>query len=144
MKNQATEMLQRGREHIDPIMTEHSFTWEQMWAGKSSGGISDSGRYVKGDRSLELHFRHSLGLVTYHIGDLSLKHEEYMRQCAPLGGAQYPGFSDNPLEGFKHLAHDLYAYATDFLSGTGEQLRMAKAAAEKRNSLSGLQKLRGT
>jgi len=144
MKNEPTEILHRGRDLIDPIMTAHGFAWEQMWAGKSSGGLSDSGRYVRGDRSLELHFRHSLGLVTYHLGDLSLKHEEYMRHCAPLGAAQYPGFSDDPLDGFRHFAHDLTAYAKDFLAGTGNELRAAKAHAQTYANRSGFQKLRST
>lgn len=144
MKNQATEMLRLGRNHIDPIMSAHGFTWEPMWAGNSSGDLSDSGRYVRGERSLELHFRHSLGLVTYRIGNLSLMHEEYMRLCAPRGAAQYPGFSEDPLDAFKHLAHDLSTYAADFLSGSGDQLRLAGATADKREELSGFQKLDNT
>lgn len=97
MKNHATEILLAGRKFVDPIMTANGFAWETLWAGQSSGGLSDSGRYVKGDRNLELHFRGSLGLVTYHIGTASLSHEQYMRHVAPRDAAQYPGFSEEPL-----------------------------------------------
>ncbi len=141
MKSTATEMLRRGRTFIDPIMAAHGFVWEPMWAGKSSGGVSDSGRYIKEKRNLELHFRSSLGLVTYHLGKLSLTHEEYMRQVAPVGGAKYPGFSEDPLDAFRDLAHDLSAYAYDFLSGRGEEFNAARRAADRRNTLSGFQRL---
>ena len=114
---------------------------EALWSGQNSGGVSDSGRYVKGDRSLELHFRFSLGMVTYHIASVSLAHEEYMRHVAPSGTAQYPGFSEDPLEAFAHLALDLTSYAQDFLCGSGVEFLVAKAAAEKRADLSGFQKL---
>jgi len=30
----------------------------------------------------------------------------------------YPGFSNEPLDGFKHLAADLTQYAQDFLAGS--------------------------
>jgi hypothetical protein len=143
MKNEATEQLLAGRKLIDPIMAASGFVWEPLFAGQSSGGISDSGRYVKGDRNLELHFRWSLGMVTYHIARESLSHEEYMRQVAPRGGAQYPGFSEDPLDAFKDLAHDLRLYAQDFLSGSGVDFHAAKVATAKRGGLSGLQKLGG-
>ncbi|HVP78539.1 MAG TPA: hypothetical protein VMV04_11650 [Thermodesulfobacteriota bacterium] len=64
MKNRAIEKLKEGRKFIDPIMEANGFHWEAGLAGKSSGGYSDSGQYVKGDRKLQLHFRHFLGLVS--------------------------------------------------------------------------------
>jgi len=72
MKNRAIEKLKEGRKFIDPIMEANGFHWEAGLAGKSSGGYSDSGQYVKGDRKLQLHFRHFLGLVTYYIAEVSL------------------------------------------------------------------------
>ena len=138
------DMFQSGIKRLDPVMKAHGFTWEALSAGNGSGGPFTSGRYVKGDRWLELHFRYSLGLVTYGIGDLSIEHEEYMRHSAPRGAAHYPGFSDDPLDGFDHLAHDLSMYATDFLSGPGDELRSAKVASEKRAKTSGFQRLGGT
>jgi len=60
--------------------------------GSSSGGRFAFGRYVRGDRSLELHFRFTLGLVTYQIGDASLDHESYMRALGVYGQNAYPDF----------------------------------------------------
>ncbi len=141
MENKAIQILEEGRKFIDPIMEANGFQWELGLAGKSSGGYSDSGQYVKDNRRLELHFRHSLGLVTYHIAEVSLSHEDYMLHIAGKGKYQYPGFSSDPLDGFRHLASDLENYASDFLSGSGEEFKKAKQRAEERSKLSGFKKL---
>ena len=143
MDNEAIRLLKVGRQFIDPILEAHGFHWEPGWAGKSSGGFSDSGEYIKGDRRLELHFRFSLGLVTYHIGPSFLSHEEYMCHVAGKGQAEYPGFSADPIDGFRHLAHDLANYCADFLSGPGDEFQQAIIAAIEKKKLSGFQKLSG-
>jgi len=141
MDHEAVRLLKAGRKIVDPIMEVHGFHWQPRGAGKSSGGFFDSGLYVKGDRNLELHFRFSLGLVNYHIGSISLSHEQYMRHVAGKGQAQYPGFSDDPMDGFRHLADDLAKYCGDFLSGSGDEFKKAVTAAKERDKLSGFQKL---
>lgn len=103
-------------------MNANGFKLIEWEPGKSSGGNFASGEYVKGDRRLEIHFRYSLGLVTYHMGDLSLPHQAYMRALlGKSGGNKYPGFSNDPLDGFRHLKHDLENFCGDFLAGTGEE-----------------------
>jgi hypothetical protein len=142
MENKAFLILDEGRKLIDPIMRANGFHWQAGSSGKSSGGYFASGQYVKkNNRRLELHLRHSLGLVTYHIARLSLSHEDYMAHTAGKGKYQYPGFSSDPLDGFKHLASDLENYASDFLSGTGEDFKKARESAEERNKLSGFKKI---
>ncbi len=133
--------LDRGRAWIDPLMKAYGFSWHPGWAGRSSGGHSASGAYRRGNRSLELHFRHALGLVTYRLGDLVLSHDEYMREVAERGCSRYPGFSDDPQDGFRHLAHDLEHFAADFLSGNGRRFRTIAAAAARRRALPGLRRL---
>jgi hypothetical protein len=83
-----------------------------------------------------------LGLVTYHLADASLSHEDYMR-CVARDKAEYPGFSEDPMDGFKHLANDLEKFASDFLSGSGQEFIKAKKKAEERNALSGFKKIFG-
>jgi hypothetical protein len=141
MEDKAVTILENGCKLIDPIMKATGFRWEAGPAGTSSGGYFASGQYVKGNRKLELHFRHSLGLVTYHIVDVSLSHEDYMLHVAGKSKAQYPGFSSEPLDAFKHLASDLSNFASDFLSGSGEEFKKAKERAEERNKLSGFKKI---
>jgi hypothetical protein len=48
----------------------------------------------------------------------------------------YPGFSNAPLDGFKHLAADLTQYGQDFLAGSdGDFIRHAdRVAALKRDA----------
>lgn len=84
-----------------------------------SGGEFGETAYTRENRRLELHFRYSLGLVVYHVGTVSLPHEDYMRAVLGRGGAnQYPGFSEDPLDGFRHLRHDLARYWSEFLTGS--------------------------
>jgi hypothetical protein len=96
--------------------------------GKGRGGNFSFGRYVRQDRFLELHYRYTLGLVTYHIGNDSLDHETYMRFLGVYGNNSYPDFPQNPIDSFHNLAKDLERHCIDFLRGDGGQFR--KFAAE--------------
>ncbi len=116
--------LQLGVEILTPVLAPHGFHFEFRESDKGSGGHFAWGQFVRGDRRLELHFRHALGLVTYHLGDVVLTHEDFMRVA--LGGARenaYPGFSNDPLDGFRHLRHDLERFAAAFLAGTDAQFK---------------------
>ena len=90
-------------------MESHGFVFVALASGKSSGGWSASGEFRRerdGElRRLELHFRHSLGLVSDHVDGTSLSHNDYMRALKAKN--QDPGFSHDPLDGFRHLLHDL-------------------------------------
>jgi hypothetical protein len=134
------EILNNGRQILDPVFIGGGFTFTETEEGKGSGGRYASGRYEKGDRYLEIHFRWNLGLVRYHIGELSLSHENYMRALVgPNGGNKYPGFSDDPIDAFRDLAYDLEKFCRDFLSGPGEEFaRCVKIAkgVEKRSGFS--------
>jgi hypothetical protein len=123
-------------------MKPNGFKFVEGPAGGSSGGNFASGEYVRDDRRLELHFRHSLGLVTYHIGELSLKHESYMRALlGRTGENKYPGFSDNPLDAFRGLSFDLEHYYSDFLSGSGEEFKRCVVKARGQEKVSGFKAL---
>jgi hypothetical protein len=109
---------------VKPILEPHGFAFAVESEGQGSGGHFASGSFRTRDRRLELHFRDHLGLVTYHIGDDSLDHETYMRLLKVYGRNLYPGFPENPLDSFKHLASDLQNYCADFLSGDGKQFKL--------------------
>lgn len=128
-------ILRTGSEILESVMKPHGFNFVEGLSDRSNYGDFAQGDFVRGDRRLELHFRHSLGLVSYHIGSLSATHEPYMREVFGDNGThRYPGFSDDPLDGFRYLAHDIENFAADFLSGNGELLARAavKEAEEKR------------
>jgi hypothetical protein len=60
-------------------------------------------------------------MVTYHLGSESISHEEYMYSV--LGKpdlSNFPGFSIDPLDAFRHLRDDLRNYCNEFLEGTND------------------------
>jgi hypothetical protein len=126
------EILETGRQFLDPVLVAHGFAFTETEHGKSSGGEYASGRYEKVDRYLEIHFRYSLGLVTYHLGALAISHEAYMRSLlGSRGGNQYPCLSEDPLEAFRGLAFDLKTFCSDFLSGPGEEFARCVRIAQE-------------
>jgi hypothetical protein len=136
------EILQRGADILAPVLVPHGFRFAIVSSGGSSGGAFAHGDFVHDDRRLELHFRWSLGLVTYHIGSLSLAHDDYLR--ALLGRSRaghYPGTFEEPLAGFEALRQDLIEHCSDFVSGTGEQFRQCVERHREYERLSPLQKM---
>jgi hypothetical protein len=127
------DFLVDGVKKLEPVLKRNKFRFRFRGEGKGSGGNFAWAEFVRGDRRLELHFRQSLGLVRYHIGDQSAYHESYMRELGVWDQCQYPGFSDEPLKAFDALAHDL-SLADDFLSGAAGILRKA-AAREAANAI---------
>jgi hypothetical protein len=110
-----------GTKLLDPILEPRGFRFLLGGSGIGSGGRFASGKYSRENRSLELHFRCSLGLVTYHIQAASMDHETYMRMLGVRERSSYPDFPKDPLDSFRSLASDLELYCEDFLSGTGDQ-----------------------
>ena len=117
-------ILDEGARLLAPKLVPFGFSFIPGAYGKGSGGDAASGHFVRGDRKLELHFRYSLGLVTYHFGVMEMSHADFMRSVlGSKGGNKYPGFSDDPLQGFMDLAYDLEHYAKDFIEGADDELR---------------------
>jgi hypothetical protein len=73
--------------------------------GKGSGCPMAVSRWVSGDRFIETHVRVALGVVVYGWGELKITHQDYLRVRGVKG--MYPGFSDDPIDGFRHVATDL-------------------------------------
>ena len=140
---QADENLTAGVQILARLMEAHGFAFVPVRSGPGSGGWSASGEFRRGTgaglRRLELHYRHSLGLVTYHVGEASLSHTDYMR--ALKANNQYPGYSHDPLAAFRHLSHDLEHYATDFLSGNDDGFARCIREAERINAVPGFKRL---
>jgi hypothetical protein len=138
------ETLQRGAEILAPALVPHGFRFSMVASGNGSGGAFARGEFVRGDRKLELHFRFSLGLVTYQISALKLAHEDYMRALLGRSGvSQYPGFSEEPLVVFEALRQDLVKHCSDFVSGAGEEFRQCVRRHKEYKMLSGFKKMEG-
>jgi len=134
------KILEQGAEILAQVLVPNGFKFHLITSGTSSGGAFAEGEFVKGDRKLELHVRYSLGLVTYHIGNQSLGHVDYMQALLGKFGA-YPTFSEDPLAGFEALHRDLVDHCSDFLSGNGEQFCQCIAKHKVYESLTGFQKM---
>jgi hypothetical protein len=123
MTNHAEEMSEHGSALLAPLLLRHGFLFNVLDTGSSSGGHFASGEFKRGTRRLEFHFRHGLGMVTYHLADRSMTHQQYMRSVhGSLDASHYPGFSSDPLDAFQHLLLDLEEYGSDFLAGTDDCL----------------------
>jgi hypothetical protein len=112
-------MLKAGVELLNEKMLSCGFVYTPTSAGKGSGGAFAAGEFRRDDHKLELHYRYSLGLVSYQVGPLMLSHEDYM--WAVIGTrwqSHYPGFSKEPLDDFRNLLADLKEYCGDFLTGS--------------------------
>jgi hypothetical protein len=123
MTNDAEEILDQGSALLAPLLHPQGFAFKILEAGNSSGGRFASGEFTRGNRRLELHFRHSLGMVAYHLESRSISHEDYM--CSVLGkhfASHYPGFSGDPLDAFRDLGLDLKEHGADFLEGSDSVL----------------------
>jgi len=142
MSKSPTEYLHAGSAILYPILRTYGFEFQWGHSGASSGGPFASGAYVLGDRKLELHYRHSLGLVTYHFGKLSLDHASYMRSVlGSSGGNHYPGFSKEPLASFEDLRFDLEHFAGSFLLGNKEEFSRFVNVAKEWNNKQGLSRI---
>jgi len=122
LSTDARDALKMGSDVISDLMLSHGFVFVLTSTGVGSGGPFATGEFRRGNRILELHFRYSLGLVTYRVGGLELSHEDYMWSVVGQRFAtQYPGFSADPMDGFRRLLVDLSEHCVDFLSGSDSE-----------------------
>ena len=134
-------VLQQGREILDPLLTAHGFHFELGDSDVGSGGRFARGAYVRGDRRLSFSMRFALGHVQYSIGAQTLPHEEFMRVVAQDSEPQYPGFSSDPLDGFRHLHADLLHFGRVFLEGSDREFAAVATRAAETTPPSGFKRL---
>ena len=140
--NDSSKLLERGVAELAEVLGPAGFEFIQSDEGVDSGGPFASGEFLKGDRRLELQVRKSLGLVRYHFDDdESLSHEDLVRGVRALEGisaeGEYPGFSNDPMAGFRHLRHDLDRFGAIFLRGGAKAFRALKKWLNKHPKKSG-------
>jgi len=142
MTRNPDEILQQGCTILDEVLQRHGFRREEIVSGKGSGGNFATTTYANGDRKLEIHFRFSLGLVTYYMGSASVSHESLMRAVlGSKGGNKYPCFSDAPADSFRGLAYDLETFAQSFLAGDTAEFSRYIALAKKQSAVTGFARL---
>lgn len=137
----ALDLRERGAQLLAPILTPHGFRYVPGEADHGSGGLFARGAFVRGERRLEFSARYGLGEVLYRAPGVALRHEDYMRVAAGAGQHAYPGFSADPLDGFRHLASDLARFSAAFLTGSDAELAAVAADAERTRPASGFSAL---
>ena len=136
------EVLDRGAALLAEVLGPAGFAFTAMDDDDDGRGPSAIGEFRRGDRSLELRVRRSLDLVRYHFGEESLSHEDLARGVRALdrisAEAEYPGFSDDPGAGFRHLRVDLERFGAIFLTGGAKAFRALRKWLDKHPRKSGL------
>lgn len=105
--------------YLEPL----GFHFKLSGTGQSSGGHFAYGKFICGDREIELHFRWSLGLVSYKAANTILGHEDYINLVNKHGQNKYPNFSNEPNDAFKCLKFDLENFLVDFTENNAFQFR---------------------
>ncbi|MEP7267594.1 MAG: hypothetical protein ABI844_08190 [Saprospiraceae bacterium] len=108
------QYLLDGIKILSPYFEPKGFHFKLAGTGQGSGGHFAFGQFVCGDKEIELHFRWSLGLVSYTVGNVVLGHEGYINLLEKHGQNKYPNFSDEPNDAFKCLKFDLENLLQDF------------------------------
>jgi hypothetical protein len=127
-------MIRAGAQILSDVLVPAGFHFEPRRGGIGSGGAFAHGQFVRGDRRLEIHFRDTLGLISYHLGKQQVSHQDYLKCLGVYGRHHYPDFPNDPLESFHALAKDLSLFFEDFLTGDGSLL-LACAADPPKPSL---------
>lgn len=124
---QQVASLNQGAAILAEVLQPSGFAFVNVAHGNGSGGPSAHGRFVRHTQSIDLHFRWSLGMVTYRWDDVELGHADYLRAMSASGA--YPGFSEDPLDGFRHLAADLDGPLAGFVTADRTSFDRAVEAA---------------
>ena len=124
------DTLRQGNLILETTLGPAGFRFEPLAAGKGSGGDFASGRWTRGDRGIEIHFRRSLGLVRYWIGRTSMSHSELVDALNQKSSAKYPGYSIDPLDGFRDLRNDLELFGVPFLTGAVTEQELNRLSSD--------------
>jgi hypothetical protein len=116
-------MMAAGNAMLADVPGPVGFSVGPTYLGKGSGGNFAVARWTRGEQSLELHTRWALGIVLYGWGDEVFDHRHIV--CALGVSASYPGYSDDPVDGFRHLADDLRGPLARFLGPDNQELLAA-------------------
>jgi hypothetical protein len=120
-------VLLQGVEILDVVLAPAGFVLTETDCGTSSGGSFATGVLTCADRALSLSYRYSLGEVSYRWGETNVGHSDYLRALRVKGA--YPGFSKEPLDGFRHLLVDLKGPLAGFVNGDRTDFDLASKQA---------------
>ncbi len=136
------ELLERGAAELGKVLEPAGFIFVDGGVESTSYGLAARGDFLRDGRQLELHVRASLDVVRYHFDDYVISHEDFVHAVRGTeriaGPSEYPGFSEDPMTGFRHLRADLERFGAVFLSGGAKAFRALKKWLDKHPRKSGL------
>lgn len=101
------KVLAEGNALLSAVLTPAGFSLGPTKNVDGSGGAAAVAVWTKRRQSIELHMRYGLGIVDYGWG-WGRKKFSHRHLCDALSCEhEYPGFSTDPLDAFRHLAADL-------------------------------------
>jgi hypothetical protein len=126
----AIEPRRRGVELLSPVLVRYGFVYHAGEVDRGSGGLYAHGGFARANRSLEFSVGHALGEVRCRVDAATLFHDNFARAAVGRGQARYPGFSDDPLDGFRDLATGLVRFGSVVIAGTTAEFAAIVAEAE--------------
>src|SRR5437764_181290 len=93
------DVLTEGNRLLATVLRPAGFLPDSVVAGQGSGGRFATTRWTRGDQVIEISFRASLGMVVYRWGEETYDHGHVVGALDVT--ASYPGFSIDPLDGFR-------------------------------------------
>jgi hypothetical protein len=115
-------ILDAGAKIVGVVIEPLGFVWALGKTHAGHPGSAARGAFVKGDRQLEVGFRWSLGPIIYRVGGAAVNHEALVKYAGHSTEAEYPGYSTDPLDAFRHLASDVKNFGGDFMFGDGASI----------------------
>ncbi|MDP3938049.1 MAG: hypothetical protein Q8R92_07920 [Deltaproteobacteria bacterium] len=120
----AIELRRRGVELLSPVLVPYGFVYQASEVDRGGGGLYAHG----GSHERTVRWNSACAM---RVDAATLLHEDFARAAVGRGQARYPGFSDDPLDGFRDLATDLVRFGSVFLAGTTAAFAALVTKAER-------------
>ncbi len=135
--------LKKGLELLNPFLSEHNFALNKFIDKKGSREQFTVVSFKNESKQFIIDYRFSIGQVLYQYDNSILSHPFYLDQLGFADKKLHKDFiSDNKLEEFKYILHDLKYLVDDFF--TGECIRLKEFAKLQGNIITELdRKVRG-
>jgi len=138
-----TADLKEGLEILNPFLAKHNFALDKFIDKKGSREQYTVVTFKNESKQFIIDYRFSIGQVLYQYDNSILSHPFYLDQLGFADKKRHRDFiSDNKLEEFKYILHDLKYLVDDFF--TGECIKLKEFAKLQDNIISELdRKVRG-
>ena len=124
--------LIKGLEILEPFLRQYGFEFDNFENGKGSGGQFTIATYINGHKRFIIGYRYSIGELGYQFENIKVGHTFYLDHLGLADKKQFPDFqSDDKLNSFRHILHDLYFLVDDFFVGPCSKLIEASKLQEK-------------